>query len=442
MHYTSVDFPASFAQAKLLPIWAAGVLLSACNPGMESGSETDGSSTASTTSVQTTSMPTGMTESTESTGSNTGTESSTGGETTDTSGSSETSEPSESDTTETTTSDSDSETDVATETETETESDSETGVDCEGPACTACGVEPGEPQRLFGLTWNYAMGEPGSGLGLEELRCIVPETGETDLLAAIPGMDWLPVGSHAYNRVTSTLYAIAFANSDNIHRLFAIDTLTGDLLGNPPVEEGLNWSGGLHVRSDQTLVGVTWNPELSQEELRLIEPETGQSTFVAAIPEIAGMYVGLQAYDHETDRIYLLGTAMDEEGTRLFVVDANSGELLGYPLFEGTPGWGALQVRNDGTVVAIAALQPQKYSLVEIDPETAELTEVAEIPEFPPTILDGDTYDDVSDTIVVISGEYRLYQVDATSGELVANPKIDQPHDDKNYNWSGGIHVR
>jgi len=417
------------------------VLLSACgNPGAQTGSETDDP----TTSVQTTNESTGATEVT--TGPSTDSDSGTGSETRDDSESSETGEPTDSATTDATSSDSDSETTLATETDgetdDETETETDTGVDCEGPACTACGVEPGEPQRLFGLTWNYSMGEPGSGLGLEELRCIVPETGETDLLVAIPGMDWLPVGSHAYDREASTLYAIAFANSDNIHRLFAIDTLTGDVLGNPPVEEDLNWSGGLHIRSDNTLVGVTWNPELTQEELRLIAPESGQSTFVAAIPEIAGMYVGLQAFDRETDRIYLLGTAMGEEGTKLFVVDANSGELLGYPTVDGSPAWGALQVRSDGAVVAIAALQPQKYALVEVDPQTAALTEVAELPEFPPTLLAGDTYDDLSDTVVVVGIDFRLYQVDATSGELIASPKIDQPNADSDYNWSGGIHIR
>ncbi len=339
----------------------------------------------------------------------------------------------------------DAETDTTigeTEGESEGETEATTGIDCEGPGCFACDVVPGEPQRLFGLTWNFAMGEPGSGLGLEELRCIVPETGETDLIVAIPGMDWLPVGSNAYDTENEVLYAIAFAADDNIHRLFSIHTIAGELLANPPLEQELNWSGGIHVRSDNVLVGVTWNPEMVQEELRVIDPQTAQSTLIGPIPEIAGLYIGLQAYDIETDTIYLLGTAMGEEGTKLFVVDAHTGETLGAPTVEGNLAVAALQVRNDGALVAIAAQQPPNYELMTIDTQTAALTTITAIEGLNASLLDGDTYDPLEDVLYVVDSNFHLLQVDASSGEVLANPKLDAPNSDYDYNWSGGIHMR
>lgn len=342
----------------------------------------------------------------------------------------------------TTATDDPTQTETETEGETEGETEATTGTDCEGPGCTACGVVPGEPQRLFGLTWNFSMGVPGSGLGLEELRCIVPETGETDLIGAIAGMDWLPVGSNAYDPENEVLYAIAFAADDNIHRLFSIHTILGEMIENPPLEQQFNWSGGIHVRSDNVLVGVTWNPDLVQEELRVLNPQTAESTFVAPIPQIAGLYTGLQAYDREADIIYLLGTAMGEDGTKLFVVDAHTGETLGAPDVAGNLSVAALQVRNDGALVAIAAEQPPNYELVTIDPQTAATTTIAGIDGLSSNILDGDTYDPIEDVIYLVDGDYHLLQVDATTGELLASPKLDTPNADYDYNWSGGIHVR
>jgi len=314
------------------------------------------------------------------------------------------------------------------------------GVECEGPGCTACDVRPGEPQRLFGLTWNFDMGEPGTGLGLEELRCIVPETGATDLIAAIPGMDWLPQGSNTYDRDASVLYAIAFAEWDNIHRLFSIHTLTGELLANPPIEESFNWSGGLHIRADKTLVGVTWNPELLQEELRTIDPETAQTTLVAAIPEIQGLFQE-RAYDPQTDTIYLLGTAMGEEGIRLFIIDAATGELLGYPTIKGSPAWASLFVRNDGALLAVAAIDLPDYELLELDPQTAEFETLAPLPAIK-GLLHGTTYDDLEDAFFLIGADHRLLQFDASTGELLSDPVLDKPKVDKDYNWSGQIHTR
>ena len=54
--------------------------------------------------------------------------------------------------------------------------------------------------------------------------------------------------------------------SDNIKRIFSIDTISGQVIANPAFDQTLNWSGGLHVRSDAAVVGVTWNQALLQEE--------------------------------------------------------------------------------------------------------------------------------------------------------------------------------
>jgi len=314
--------------------------------------------------------------------------------------------------------------------------------DPSAPGCTACAAM-GQPQRLFGLTWNFAEGEAGSGLGSEELRCIVPETGESELIAAIPGMDWLPVGMNAYDREAEILYALAYANSDNVTRVFSIGTITGDLLANPAVEQQFNWSGGLYVRSDGALVGVTWNPELLQEEVRALDPASGQTTFMAAIPEIESLYQAIYAFDAATDTAFMIGNANGEPGIRLFAVDVMTGALVGQPTFAESLGWsGGIHVRSDGQLVGVALLNGMSR-LFEVDAATAAITEIAEIPTLGGVGLGNTVYDDLAGTIVMVDEDHRLVQVDALTGEVVASPQLAGPPNPMyQYNWSGGLHVR
>lgn len=316
--------------------------------------------------------------------------------------------------------------------------------DPRAPGCTACDAM-GEPQRLFGLTWNYAKGEPGSGLGSEELRCIVPETGTSALLAAIPGMDWLPVGIDTYDRDTAILYALAFANSDNITRIFSIQTITGTLLNNPPVEPKFNWSGGIHVRSDGILVGVTWNADELQEELRILDPATGAATLVAAIPEIATLYQAIYAYDRMADHVLMIGGANGEAGEHLFVIDAMTGALISDPVFTAPLPWSSgIYVRADGQLIGVASDgMNQMQRLLTIDPMTAKTGMIAEIPDLGPLLLGASVYDELHNTLFVVDDQFRLVQINATSGELLASPKLaTPPNPNANYNWSGGLHIR
>lgn len=310
--------------------------------------------------------------------------------------------------------------------------------DPNAPGCTACAAM-GQPQRLFGLTWNFTPGKAES----EELRCIVPETGESELIAAIPGMDWLWLGSNAYDREAEILYALAFANSDNITRVFSIGTITGDLLANPAVEQQFNWSGGLYVRSDGALVGVTWNPELLQEEVRALDPASGQTTFMAAIPEIEALSWATYAFDAATDTAFMIGAAKAQPGIRLFTVDLMTGALVGQPTFSEPPGWsGGIHVRSDGQLVGVGMLDGMNR-LFEVDAATAALTEIAALPLLGAVGLGNTVYDDIAGTILMVDEGHRLVQVDAVTGEVVASPQMSGPPNPMyGYNWSGGLHVR
>mgnify|MGYP000461601708 CR=1 FL=1 len=312
-------------------------------------------------------------------------------------------------------------------------------VDPQAPGCTACNAM-GVPQRLFGLTWNFAQGEPGSGLGSEELRCVVPETGETGLIAAIPGMDWLQVELNTYDRENDKLYAVAYANADNIKRIFSIDTISGQVIANPAFDQTLNWSGGLHVRSDAAVVGVTWNQALLQEELHLIDTATGETEFVAAIPEIASLYA-LYAFDAASDTAFMVGFASGQEGQHLFSVDVHDGATQALKFAEN-PALAGIHVRADGVLLGLV-FNNGATSLVAIDRETAGITTIAAVPDMTGVPTTEGTYDDAEDVLFVVDVEHRLWSIDASTGAVLASPMLDGPSNPNyEYNWSGGLHFR
>lgn len=312
----------------------------------------------------------------------------------------------------------------------------------QSPACLACRGRRG-PQRLFGLTWNFAGGASGSSVpGSEELRCIVPETGETELIAMLPGMDWLLVGGNAHDRGASIVYAFAYADADQVMRLFSIDTVTGAILGKPPVTTAFNFAGGLHVRDDGTLIALAWNPIEGNEELHVLDPVSGENTLVAAIPAIDTLLYAVNTYHGGTDTVYMLGAAKDDPTIRLFAVDAESGELLSSPALAGPDDWSSLHTRADGQLLGLVWTGQAGQSLVTIEPETAEVQIVAEVPALATVLLDVNVYDPVEDVVYLVAGNYHLLKIDAHTGDLLGNAELDVPGPDSEYNWSGGLHVR
>ncbi len=310
-------------------------------------------------------------------------------------------------------------------------------------SCLACNGGPGQPQRLFGLTWNFAGGGPGSSVpGTEELRCIVLETGDTEVIAMIPGMDWLLVGANAYDPDASILYALAEADADQIMRLFSLHTLTGELLAKPPVTPDISFAGGLHVRSDGTLVGLAWNPGEAREELHGLDPASGENSLVATIPAIHSILYAVNAYDQDADLIYMVGNSKDDPTTRLFAVDAESGALVGSPALTGPDGWSSIHVRADGHLIGVSSTGPDASKLLAIDPDTGGTKTIAELPILSTVVLDGNVYDPVDDALFVLNGAHQLSKINALSGEILVSSKLDKPSADSEYNWSGGLHVR
>lgn len=312
------------------------------------------------------------------------------------------------------------------------------------PGCTACDAM-GHPQRLIGVTWNFAGGEPGSGRGSEELRCIVPETGASELIAGIPGMDWVAYGMNAYDPTHGILHSQVYGNEDPTIRFFAIDALAGEVLASPAkLEMTFEYGGGFHVRSDGALVGLTWNWDTNSMDVRQVDTGSGMTVLIGGLAEPKSLTY-LRALDRSTDTVYVMGYAIDGFDAHLYAIDLWAGVLLGEPIFDRfkvpLPSLvGGLHWRADGQIVGVTTEGGAR--LLAIDPATAVIEEVGPVAGLDTTVISASVYDDVSDILFLVDGQHRLVQVDAMTGLVVASPKLAAPNQAYEYNWSGGIHVR
>lgn len=312
-------------------------------------------------------------------------------------------------------------------------------IDPTAPGCPICKVK-GEPQRLFGLTWNFA-GPMGSREGKQELRCINPETGESELIAAIPGLDWL-AGKNAYDAKNHTLYVRGWSNDEvgEVERLFSIDTLTGNVLANPAMQMNTQWEG-LHVNSNGDLmVLVKEKPE--EWEFHKVIPSTGEEINQWTLDEFAN---GFQAFAHdpEAPQLFLVGQKQGENIDRLFIIDTFAGSLVGNAAFaENLPWTGGLHWRSDKQLVGLTS-DDFVGKLFKID--SSAQTQLI-LPLSLSNLLGINAYDPVNDHIFAIDDMIpntpRLLKVDAIAADVLTHPELAKPPTpDTNYNWSGGIYV-
>lgn len=119
--------------------------------------------------------------------------------------------------------------------------------------------------------------------------------------------------------------------------MFTVDATSGALVAQPAFTEDLNWSGGIHMRADGSLVGVSWvasGGDDGVEALFAIDPATAETTLVAEIPGLRWVLASVNAYNPAADHIHIVGASDDAAGFRIYTIDAGSGELVSDPVLD------------------------------------------------------------------------------------------------------------
>ncbi len=190
-------------------------------------------------------------------------------------------------------------------------------------------------ERINNIYWRITCGGKLVGFSLnfnsnphqEELVYTDPDNGSSTVIGVFPEIDGLPVGIYPIDRTRNILYQEAHRkedlNSDDFKMFkvqiepFSYSTFTPD-----------KQFQVYHVRKDGQLIGIHWNG--SNEELRIINTNTGQSSLIGIIPKMKLEYprdTWVTVMDPKGEKIYQKGVLLNDpmEIERIFVIDTYTG---------------------------------------------------------------------------------------------------------------------
>jgi hypothetical protein len=278
-----------------------------------------------------------------------------------------------------------------------------------------------------------------------------PATGHSVRIGSVPNLEWVlygggPVDDQQNRRV----YLVGLPSVSGAETLYVVDEAAGTVVKQTALDEdgGFNWSGGMHVRADHSLVGVTWHRYVDGggiEELRAIDTDSGTSSLIAPVPKLDFLLDQAHAIDPVTGIIYVLGYSAADSTCYLHRLNATSGaDALSVPLGAQGPDWYQLFVRSDGTLLAVQFTGGDAgVQLVSVDPSLGTPTAIGGSLGLE-DLLTGSTYDRVADRAYLLtsdqSGRTVLVVIDAFSGAKISSVVLADDAGQQ-LNWSGGLHV-
>lgn len=236
-----------------------------------------------------------------------------------------------------------------------------TSILCGAGALLALAASPGAAQTLYGVA---------AAPGASSVRAIDPIGGSSSAVVAL-GLDAVVVATVCASASGGQLYAAG--------RLAGANRLATVLPGGPsvssvPLDRAF---ANLHARSDGRLVGFSSNAGLW--EIRRLEPATGVSTLLGAVPALARIVPSASAHDG-ADRLYQIGRAVADPATpRLYVCHALTGAVLSSVAL--TREFHSLEVRQDGALLGLGWTGTAE-AIHSIDPVTGATAVLQTFPVF------------------------------------------------------------
>lgn len=161
-----------------------------------------------------------------------------------------------------------------------------------------------------------------------ELCAIDTATGATTVLSTLPSLDAVVTGSSAMDRGAGRLYE-AGSGSDGLgRRIFTIDAKSGAVLASPVMDTPCT-----NIALDPTSAGRLLCVATASDgkQLRALDPATGATSLLGAIPLLDTVLQGITALDTEALVLYQIGKAKGDPATRLFGIDVVTGAVLSSP---------------------------------------------------------------------------------------------------------------
>lgn len=255
-----------------------------------------------------------------------------------------------------------------------------------------------------------------------------PNRGEVVVLNTFPSINGVSAFVASIDPEHSRYFQPVIDNSFT-ERLLIINTLTGEILADPPFSTTLS---ALQYNSrNNYLYGTAYDFDLRSTVLIRIDPDTMEQTVVLALPEVIGVLSGVSALDIEHNQYFFVGRADGED--KVYKINIQTKEAATVPIttthsinhFEFDP--------SDGTLISVgwfpnADGQQLDQQLVRINVETGEIRAIASLPEISALYQAASVFDPIENLyifpVIDPNGIPRLFIFDTETGELVADPEL------------------
>jgi|GEM_PF-3794224 len=195
-------------------------------------------------------------------------------------------------------------------------------------------------RKLYGIHWS-ACDQREYFVSIDE------NTGALQIIDSIPGVRYVAVNFCAYDQVHHHYFFLGISTSGS---LYTIDALTGQVIYDPPVAQGLNQIQ--YDNNNATLYGVANDTFFVK-----VDPATSDTTILGHIP-ITGLYAlpSYEAFDEVHQHYILAGEELSGQGHLLSVNVANAALVQNPPFAPGNNTANIIEIKyddNDTTLYAI-----------------------------------------------------------------------------------------
>jgi hypothetical protein len=161
-----------------------------------------------------------------------------------------------------------------------------------------------------------------------ELRAIDTATGATTVLSTLPSLDAVVTGSSAVDRDAGRLYEAGSGSDGMGRRIFTIDAKSGAVLASPVMDTPC-----INIALDPAGKGRLLCVATASDgkQLRALDPATGATSVLGAIPRLDTALQGITALDTQALVLYQIGKAKGDPATRLFGIDVKTGAVVSSP---------------------------------------------------------------------------------------------------------------
>lgn len=269
-------------------------------------------------------------------------------------------------------------------------------------------------------------------LGQEEYFVqLNPATCNYTILDSIPGVKWIGNGSSVFDK-KNRRYVFIGQDVSSKNFLYSIDATNGNIVFNPKVPIGNQFSDLRFDNTSGILYGLHWTGVIANVDFVSVNPSNFNFTIIDTIPNITGLN-----YDTAIDEINhrFIFSGSDSSGTNcLFSIDIATGHIISKPKFPILKSPGALTFlqfdNSSGNLYGLQSYNNSKSKVYfsSVNPSTGTSTIIDSIPyDLSGGISMGSpTFDEINKryTFSASDGNNKqyLYTIDATNGHVISNP--------------------